>query len=145
MRKTHLAAFLCIVVAALPLSGCSKIKARSEMKEGNRYYKDEAYKDALAQFQKSLVLDPSLAPAWRSVGLAAMALYRPGNDSPETVKYATTAIEAFKNYSGVPRGRQVDYQSPPGSASVATTRAIDTSSSAQRTREHQAHLCHHHA
>ena len=98
MRKTHLAAVLCIAVAALPLSGCSKIKARSEMKEGNRYYKDEAYKDALAQFQKSLALDPTLAPAWRSVGLTAMALYRPGNTSPENVKYATTAIEAFQNY-----------------------------------------------
>jgi len=98
MRKTHLAAFLCIVVAALPLSGCSKIKARSEMKKGNRYYKDEAYKDALAQFQKSLSLDPTLTPAWRSVGLTAMALYRPGNESPENVKYATTAIEAFQKY-----------------------------------------------
>jgi tetratricopeptide (TPR) repeat protein len=98
MRKTHLAAFLCIAVAALPLAGCSKIKARSVMKEGNRYYKDEAYKDALVQFQKSLVLDPTLAPAWRSVGLAAMALYRPGNESPDNVKYATTAIDAFQKY-----------------------------------------------
>lgn len=98
MRKSHLAAALCIVVAALPLSGCSKVKARSEMKKGNRYYKDEAYKDALAQFQKSLTLDPSLTPAWRSVGLTAMALYRPGNESAENVKYATTAIEAFQKY-----------------------------------------------
>jgi tetratricopeptide (TPR) repeat protein len=98
MRKSHLAAVLCIVVAALPLSGCSKVKARSEMKKGNRYYKDEAYKDALAQFQRSLTLDPSLTPAWRSVGLTAMALYRPGNESPENVKYANTALEAFQKY-----------------------------------------------
>jgi tetratricopeptide (TPR) repeat protein len=98
MRKSHLAACLCVIVATVPLSGCSKIKARSEMKEGNRYYKDEAYKDALAQFQKSLQLDPSLTPAWRSVGLAAMALYRPGNESPDNVKYATMAIDAFQKY-----------------------------------------------
>lgn len=109
MRKTHLAAFLCVVVAALPLSGCSKIKARSEMKKGNRYYKDEAYKDALAQFQKSLQLDPKLVESWRSVGLTAMALYRPGNESPENVKYANTAIEAFQNYlKGFPDDSKVE-------------------------------------
>jgi tetratricopeptide (TPR) repeat protein len=98
MRKTHVAAFLCVAIATLPLTGCNKVKARAEMKKGNRYYKDEAYKDALAQFQKSLSLDPALAPAWRSVGLTAMALYRPGNDSPANIKYAETALEAFTNY-----------------------------------------------
>jgi tetratricopeptide (TPR) repeat protein len=98
MRKTHVAAFLCVALATLPLAGCSKIEARAEMKKGNRFYKDESYKDALATFQKCLTLDPDLAPAWRSVGLAAMALYRPGNESPENVKYAETAIDAFKKY-----------------------------------------------
>jgi tetratricopeptide (TPR) repeat protein len=98
MRKTHVAAILCVALATLPLSGCNKVKARAEMKKGNRYYKDEAYKDALAQFQKSLSLDPALSAAWRSVGLTAMALYRPGNDTPENVKYAETALDAFKKY-----------------------------------------------
>ncbi len=98
MRKTHVAAFLCVALATLPLSGCNKVRARAEMKKGNRYYKDEAYKDALVQFQRSLSLDPSLAPAWRSVGLTAMALYRPGNESPENIRYAETALNAFKNY-----------------------------------------------
>jgi tetratricopeptide (TPR) repeat protein len=98
MRKTHVAAFLCVAIATLPLSGCNKIRARAEMKKGNRYYKDEAYKDALSQFQLCLTLDPALAPAWRSVGLTAMALYRPGIETPENVKYAETALAAFKNY-----------------------------------------------
>lgn len=98
MRKTQVAAILCVALTTLPLSGCNKVKARAEMKKGNRYYKDEAYKDALAQFQKSLALDPKLIPAWRSVGLTAMAMYRPGNESPENVKNAEIALDAFKRY-----------------------------------------------
>jgi tetratricopeptide (TPR) repeat protein len=98
MRKTHVAAILCVALATLPLTGCNKVRARAEMKKGNRFYKDESYKEALEQFQRSLELDPKLTPAWRSVGLAAMALYRPGNETPDNVKYGETAIDAFQRY-----------------------------------------------
>jgi len=98
MRKTHLAVVLCVATAVVPLTGCSKVKARAEMQKGTRYYKDEAYKAALEKFQLSLRLDPTLTPAWRSVGLTAMALYRPGNDSPENLQFADTALTAFQNY-----------------------------------------------
>ena len=81
-------------------------------KEGNRLYKDEAYKDALAQFQKGLAIDPTLTSAWRSVGLAAMALYRPGNESP-----------------GEPQVRRL----PPSTRSRSTSRTTPTTRRSRTT------------
>ena len=80
------------------LAGCNKIKARVELKKGNAFYMDETYREALSQFQKGLELDPTATFAWRSVGLSAMALYRPGVDNAENKKYADTAVDAFKKY-----------------------------------------------
>jgi tetratricopeptide (TPR) repeat protein len=92
----------CIPIFALALTpalaGCNKIQARVELKKGNAFYMDETYREALAQFQKGLELDPSATFAWRSVGLSAMALYRPGQDTAENKKYADIAVDAFKKY-----------------------------------------------
>lgn len=97
MRK--LLVFLLFSIAVLPLAGgCNKIQARAELKKGNERYANEAYKRALAHFRKGLELDPAATFAWRSVGLSALALYHPGNDSAENVEYATTAIDAFEKY-----------------------------------------------
>jgi tetratricopeptide (TPR) repeat protein len=80
------------------LGGCQKVQARVELKKGNSLYQQEQYSAALAEFQKGLQLDPSDTFAWRSVGLTALALYRPGDDSPKNIAYARTATEAFERY-----------------------------------------------
>lgn len=94
--------FACVPLLALlltpALAGCNKIKARVELKKGNAFYLDETYREALEQFQKGLELDPGATFAWRSVGLSAMALYRPGQDTPDNKKYADIAVDAFKKY-----------------------------------------------
>jgi tetratricopeptide (TPR) repeat protein len=88
-----------LVLLALPtLVGCNKVQARVELKKGNSLYKDEAYTAALKQFQEGLRLDPGATFAWRSVGLTALALYRPGDDSPKNVEYGKTATDAFEKY-----------------------------------------------
>ncbi len=88
-----------VALALTPaLTGCNKIQARVELKKGNAFYMDETYRQALEQFQKGLELDPGATFAWRSVGLSAMALYRPDVDTEENRKYADTAVDAFKKY-----------------------------------------------
>ncbi|MEO8503148.1 MAG: hypothetical protein ABI609_04545 [Acidobacteriota bacterium] len=82
----------------MPLVGCQKMQARVELKKGNELYKEEAYREAMSQFQKGIELDPAATFAWRSVGLSAMAVYRPGAKSADNDKYAETAIDAFKKY-----------------------------------------------
>jgi tetratricopeptide (TPR) repeat protein len=88
-----------VLLLLLPaLTGCNKVKARAELKQGNSQYANEQYKTALAQFQKGLELDPEATFAWRSVGLSALALYKPGDTSPQNTKYAETATDAFEKY-----------------------------------------------
>jgi len=95
-RSLALTALALLVLPAL--SGCRKLEARSALKEGNTLYQNEQYSAAVKQYKKGLDLDPSATFAWRSVGLAALALYRPGDDSPKNVAIGQTAIEAFENY-----------------------------------------------
>ena len=98
MRTRRLCLWL-ILAACLPtLVGCQKIEARMKLKEGNRYYLNEDFKHALEEYQVGLKQDPSATFAWRSVGLSAVALIRPGVRSPEIDKYVDTALEAFKKY-----------------------------------------------
>ncbi len=98
MRKVAVPPILLILVAGVLLSGCDKLQARMELNKGNSYYKNEKFQDALIQFQKGLALDPGLKFAWRSVALSAMTLYHPGVDTPENMRYYSTAIDAFKKY-----------------------------------------------
>lgn len=88
-----------LALLTLPwLAGCNKVQARAKLKEGNAAYRQEQYRQALRHFQDGLELDPGATFAWRSVGLTALALYRPGEPSAENQGYANTAIEAFEKY-----------------------------------------------
>ena len=86
------------VLLVLPALGCNKVQARADLKKGNSYYQQEQYSRAMSYYQKGLDLDPDATFAWRSLGLSALALYRPGDDSPKNVEYANTAIDAFEKY-----------------------------------------------
>jgi tetratricopeptide (TPR) repeat protein len=86
------------VAAVLLVAGCHKFEARVHLKQGNVLYENESYKEAMAQFQEGLEIDPAATFAWRSVGLSAMALHRPGVEGEENDQYATTAIDAFNKY-----------------------------------------------
>jgi tetratricopeptide (TPR) repeat protein len=99
LGRIHLGALNLLVAAAVVLTaGCHKFEARVQLKQGNVLYENESYKDALVQFQKGLEIDPAATFAWRSVGLSAMALHRPGVEGEENQKYADTAIDAFNKY-----------------------------------------------
>jgi len=90
---------LALLLTATPLlTGCHKVQARAELKKGNALYQNEEYREALQEFQKGLELDPAVTFAWRSVGLTALALFKPGDESPENKQYADTAIDAFQKY-----------------------------------------------
>ncbi len=87
-----------MLLLTLALTGCERVRARAELKQGNELYAKEQYRAALRQFQKGLEMDPDATFAWRSVGLTALALYQPGNTTPENAQFAETAIDAFEKY-----------------------------------------------
>jgi tetratricopeptide (TPR) repeat protein len=97
MRRSLVLAALALL--ALPLlGGCRRLQARVELKKGNSLYQQEQYSAAMVEYQKGLELDPSDTFAWRSVGLSALALYRPGDDSPKNLEYGRIAADAFQKY-----------------------------------------------
>jgi tetratricopeptide (TPR) repeat protein len=92
---------LILPVAALlilPAAGCGKIEARAELKRGNSFYQQEQYSKAMESYKRGLHLDPDAGFAWRSLGLSALALYRPGEAEKRNQEYADTAIDAFQKF-----------------------------------------------
>ncbi|MEP7013588.1 MAG: hypothetical protein ABJC13_24975 [Acidobacteriota bacterium] len=100
MHKCSIA--IAVTLLMLPAIGCNKVRARIEMKQGNEYYANEEYKQALAEFQKGLENDPDATFAWRSVGLSALAIFKPGDESPANQELGRVATEAFEKYLADP-------------------------------------------
>ena len=97
MKRTFILPVAALLVA-LPAVGCGKVQARAELKKGNSYYQQEQYAKALEYYQRGLEQDPDATFAWRSLGLSALALYRPGDDSPKNQQFGETATDAFEKY-----------------------------------------------
>ncbi len=96
--KRPIPVLLALLLLTPFLGGCHKVRARVEMKKGNERYLNENYRDALVQYQKGLELDPSATFAWRSVGLSALALYKPGDNSKANREMGDLAVKAFESY-----------------------------------------------
>lgn len=96
--KRPIPVLLALLLMVPFLGGCHKVRARVEMKKGNEYYLNESYRQALTQYQKGLELDPSATFAWRSVGLSALALYKPGDNSKANREMGDLAVKAFESY-----------------------------------------------
>ena len=88
-----------LLILAPSVWGCHKLQGRQHFHSGNAYYEDEQYRKALHEYKRGLELDPDATQVWRSVGLAALALYRPGEENPENQELSQTAIEAFRKYT----------------------------------------------
>jgi tetratricopeptide (TPR) repeat protein len=87
------------LVLCVGLTGCEKFEARTAFKQANVSYKNENYREAIAGYERGLRLDPTAKKVWRSLGLAAMAVYRPGDTTPANLEYAKTALDAFEKYA----------------------------------------------
>jgi tetratricopeptide (TPR) repeat protein len=99
MATDRLRAFLLPLALCTVLGGCGKVQARMEFKQGNASYKSENYRDAIKYYKRGLELDPAAKQVWRSVGLAAMAVYRPGDTSKQNLAYAEEALSAFEHFA----------------------------------------------
>jgi len=104
MHKRSIA--IAVTLLMLPALGCNKFKARIQLKQGNEYYANEEYKQALQEFQKGLESDPDATFAWRSVGLSALAQFKPGDESPANQELARVATEAFERYLADPENAE---------------------------------------
>ncbi|HEX7831061.1 MAG TPA: tetratricopeptide repeat protein [Thermoanaerobaculia bacterium] len=92
---------LCLV-AALSLSllvGCSKVKARIQIREANDAYAKEEYQAALTHYQRAREIDAASFPDLdRMIGYSLIGLYVPEDKSPENVKRADSAVVELRKY-----------------------------------------------
>lgn len=92
-----LTAILALFVAGF--SGCTlvnKIRAKNELNETAKAYKEGRFEDAEAHAKRALYLDPSNKTAPIFIARVIHQQYKPGVDAPDNVQRARDAIEAYK-------------------------------------------------
>ncbi len=98
---SRVAAALLVAVLAVTLVGCNRFKARQLIRQGNTYFKEQLYEDALKKYQEAKELDPNEVKLDKFVAMGYMALYNPGSTHPKDQEALAKAIEYFKKYLSV--------------------------------------------
>lgn len=81
------------------LAGCSKVKARMEIREANDAYAKEDYAQALRHYQAAQQIDGTSFPELdRMIGYSLIGMYVPEDKSPANVKNADAAIVKLREY-----------------------------------------------
>ena len=92
---------LCLIGAlsfSFCLLGCSKVKARNEIKQANLAYEHEDYASALAHYTRARQIDPSFPDLDRLIGYSQIGLYIPEDKSPKNEAHADAAIAELSKY-----------------------------------------------
>lgn len=88
-----------VLLASLPtllaLTGCNRVRARTAFKDGNRFYREENFKQAIEKYQRATELNPNMGEAWFYLGSSNQALYRPGKATPENKQHLQDAINDY--------------------------------------------------
>jgi tetratricopeptide (TPR) repeat protein len=99
--KKFCSVLLIIFVSALIITGftaCDKLKitnlkANKHFKSGNKFYSEEKYKKAIAEYEAALQLNPKLNSAFYYLGSSYIMVYKPGDDSEKNKEYGAKATE----------------------------------------------------
>jgi tetratricopeptide (TPR) repeat protein len=86
------------LLAGLSGSGCNEVRGRRKIQEGNKFYKDGMYKEAVAAFEEAEQMVPHLPVLWLNKGFTCRQMVIPGSKLPESVAGAKCAITAFLKY-----------------------------------------------
>lgn len=87
-----------LAVLSLGAAGCDKFKSKQLIREGNSYFKEQLYEDALKKYEAAQALDPGEVRLDKFVAMGYMALYNPGSTHPKDQEALSRSIEHFKKY-----------------------------------------------
>jgi tetratricopeptide (TPR) repeat protein len=94
--------------------GCSEVRGRRKVQEGNRLYRDGHYKEAVVAFDQAEKFVPNLPQLWLNKGFTCRQMLIPGAQTPENAEAAKCAMAAFEHYQKIkpedPRGEQLYVQ-----------------------------------
>jgi len=85
------------VLLLLPFSsGCQKLRARDQLNKGVVAFKNAQFQAAIMHFKTAVGLDPTLLNAKLYLATAYFNQYIPSGESPENLKIAAQAIDAYE-------------------------------------------------
>lgn len=99
LSQSRICATAILVLLVSVGSGCNliaKVRAKNELNEAAKAYKEGHFDQAEAHAKRALALDPSNKTAPIFIARIIHQQYKPGVDSPENVQRARDAIEAYK-------------------------------------------------
>ena len=114
-RANVVLAILLAFVVIFALTGCEKLKvsnlrANYYFSQANRYFTDQMYRRAIADYEKALASNPGLTQAYRFLGESYKNLYKPGDASADNKEKAEKALAAMnKAYEIEPNNKEVIY------------------------------------
>src|SRR5260370_7706442 len=90
-------AFAALLILAIGVSGCNKLKARDLLNKGVAAFKNAQYDTAIEDFKHARDLDPALIVARLYLATAYATQYIPGAPSEQNVRLGTAAVNEFKD------------------------------------------------
>lgn len=97
LSQTRIAIVLAVLVATT--SGCgviSRIRAKNQLNEAARAYREGHFEEAEQHSRRAAELDPDNKTAPMFIARTIHAQFRPGVQSPENIKKAQDAIDAYQ-------------------------------------------------
>lgn len=94
--RARIVALLAVAAVLLSTAGCNKLKARDQLNQGVRSYRDARYEAAIEHFKNAVLLDENLKVAKLYLATAYAQQYVPGVDTPEMNRMAQQAIDQYK-------------------------------------------------
>lgn len=98
--RSRIGATAVLVLFAVAGSGCTlvnKVRAKNELNETARAYKEGHFEEAEQHARRALYLDPDNKTAAIFIARVIHQQYKPGVDAPDNVAKAREAIEAYKH------------------------------------------------
>ena len=99
VSQSRICALAILVLFVAGGSGCAlvgKVRAKNELNEAAKAYKEGHFEDAEAHAKRALALDPTNKTAPIFIARIIHQQYKPGVDAPDNVQRARDAIEAYK-------------------------------------------------
>jgi tetratricopeptide (TPR) repeat protein len=87
-------------------TGCSELRGRRRVREGNRLYRDGNFAEALNQYTSAEDLVPHLPQLWLGKGLACRQMMSPGSKTPDSERAVNCALAAFDRLRSLGKGDQ---------------------------------------
>ena len=99
LSRSRICATAILVLFVTAGAGCalvSKVRAKNELNEAAKAYKEGHFEDAELHARRALALDPTNKTAPIFIARIVHQQYKPGVDAPDNVQKAKDAIEAYK-------------------------------------------------